>query len=655
MKKKFIVAFAAFALISSLSFGQESNFIEYQVTKGETISKIARNNKVSVSEILSLNPDYKTGIKEGDIIKIPSNKATQNTLVSTKATNEVVNNLSERKSYLVEPKETLFGISKKFNVSVENLYKWNPSLQTDGLKANTIIYLSPEIDAASNYKEIVVESKQTLYALAKGNNVSIEQLISINPELKDGLKVGQTIKIPTSSTTLSLKSTSSTYESKKEMAVSVPTTSTISNGKYMTVTVEPKQTVFSLSKEYAISPEDFLALNPEVRRGLIVGMQIKVPASEITNITSNNAVSNKANTLFSVSYTNFSTSLDKSTTKELALMLPFNVSRLGDNLEERMKVDGFLNMTMDFYLGARLAIDKALSMGLPLVSRVYDSNETKSSSDVKTILNEREFATTDAIIGPFFQSNVDEAIKALPNKDVILFSPLSNEKASPSNQLVQTMPNGDVLKKALLDYFIKSNSTITVIIDPKRISTKQFMQRYYPSIKVIETSAIKDIDKSLSPNKNDVFILDSSSIEAALLLTDKLKGKANSNTITVASFDKNDAFDYSEIKIETLIALNYTFPSVTRDSHSTSDINFIKEFKAQNNVLPNRFATRGYDVTLDIIFRLFQKDGFMATLNSKSTEIENKFSYTRTPEGTIRNTGVYILQYNNDLTVTVLE
>ena len=655
MKKKFIVAFAAFALISSLSFGQESNFIEYQVTKGETISKIARNNKVSVSEILSLNPDYKTGIKEGDIIKIPSNKATQNTLVSTKATNEVVNNLSERKSYLVEPKETLFGISKKFNVSVENLYKWNPSLQTDGLKANTIIYLSPEIDAASNYKEIVVESKQTLYALAKGNNVSIEQLISINPELKDGLKVGQTIKIPTSSTTLSLKSTSSTYESKKEMAVSVPTTSTISNGKYMTVTVEPKQTVFSLSKEYAISPEDFLALNPEVRRGLIVGMQIKVPASEITNITSNNAVSNKANTLFSVSYTNFSTSLDKSTTKELALMLPFNVSRLGDNLEERMKVDGFLNMTMDFYLGARLAIDKALSMGLPLVSRVYDSNETKSSSDVKTILNEREFATTDAIIGPFFQSNVDEAIKALPNKDVILFSPLSNEKASPSNQLVQTMPNGDVLKKALLDYFIKSNSTITVIIDPKRTSTKQFMQRYYPSIKVIETSAIKDIDKSLSPNKNDVFILDSSSIEAALLLTDKLKGKANSNTITVASFDKNDAFDYSEIKIETLIALNYTFPSVTRDSHSTSDINFIKEFKAQNNVLPNRFATRGYDVTLDIIFRLFQKDGFMATLNSKSTEIENKFSYTRTPEGTIRNTGVYILQYNNDLTVTVLE
>lgn len=642
MKKKFIVAFVAFILTSSLSFGQESNYIEYQVTKGETISKIARNNKVSVSEILSLNPDYKIGIKEGDIIKIPVNKVLKNNTIPVNTTSEVVSDLSERKSYLVGPKETLFGLSKKFNVSVENLYKWNPGLQSEGLKANAIIYLSPEIATTSTYKEIIVEPRQTLYALAKDNNLTIEQLVDVNPELKDGLRVGQTIKIPIANVS-STSSKNSVIDSKNEKEIGLASNNP---EKYNIIKVEPKQTIFSLSREHGISPEDFLALNPEVRKGLVIGMDIKVPVD---------INSNSSNTSFTTDYVNFNVSLDRSTSKQLALLLPFNVSRLGDNLEERMKMDGFLNMTMDFYLGAKLAIDKALKMGLPLITRVYDSNETKSSSDVKTILNEREFETTDVIIGPFFQSNVDAAVKALPNKDIILFSPLSNEKASPSSQLVQTMPYGDVLKKTLLDYFIQLNSTITVIVDPKRTSTKQFMQRYYPSIKVIETNTIKDIDKTLSTSKNNVFILDSSSIESALLLTDKLKDKANSNTITIASFDKNDAFDYSEIKIETLIALNYTFPSVTRDSHSTSDIDFIKEFKAQNNVLPNRFATRGYDVTLDIILRMFQKEGFMGTLNSKSTEIENKFSYSRNPEGTIRNTGVYILQYNDDLTVTVLE
>lgn len=663
MKKRFVIAFAAFILMNNISFAQESNFIEYRVTKGETISKIARDNQVSVSEILSLNPDSKTGIKEGDVIRIPGNKSTKNNaLKSETIVNNSTSNSSDRKSHLVEPKETLFGISKRFNVSVDNLYKWNPGLQTDGLKANTIIYLSPELtssskeassNVSSNYKEITIEARQTIYGLAKENGISVDQLINLNPELKDGLKVGQTIKIPAAGTASATKKPS--IEAKKEIVDTAVSANTSANGNYTIVKVEPKQTIFSLSKEYGISAEEFLNLNPEAKKGLIVGMEINVPANGAATKVVKTPAFEYVDTTPTGGYAEFNRSLDKSRTKELAFLLPFNISRLGDNLEDRMKTDGFLNMTMDFYLGAKLAVDKAVGMGLPLVVRTYDSNETKSSSDIKSILSERDFSTTDVIIGPFFQSNVDAAVKALPNKDILLFSPLSNEKASPSNQLIQTMPYGDVLKKALVDYFNKSNANITVIVDPKRTSTKQFMQRFYPSIKLVETSAIKDIDKTLVSGKNNVFILDSNSIESALLLTEKLKGKTTTNTITIASFDKTDAFDYSEIQIETLVALNYTFPSVTRDSHSNRDINFINEYKAQNNALPNRFSTRGYDVTLDVIMRMFQKDGFYGTLNSKSAEIENKFSYSKNPEGTIRNTGVYILQYNDDLTVKVLD
>ena len=69
---------------------------------------------------------------------------------------------------------------------------------------------------------------------------------------------------------------------------------------------------------------------------------------------------------------------------------------------------------------------------------------------------------------------------------------------------------------------------------------------------------------------------------------------------------------------------------------------------------PNRFATRGFDVTLDVIFRMFQKEGFIPTIGKKSQEIENRFSYSRNPEGTLRNSGVYLLQYDTDLNVKVL-
>ena len=675
MKKRIVIAIAAFIFTSGLAFAQEQNYTTYRVSKGETISKIAREHKISVSEILRLNPDAKTGIKEGDVIQVPANKTQAKSAVTSKptTTQTAPPTDSKRKTHLVQSKETVFGISRQYNVSVQDLYQWNPELERNGLKANSYLYISPAaasvatdqstqvnvllsatkadtpVDKAKiGYKEIEIEPKQTLYSLAVEYQTSVQKIMELNPELSEGLKSGQKIKVPTTG-----KGTVSTTTTPEVKPTTTGTTSKETE-QYSTITVAPKQTLFGLAKENNISIEDLIELNPELRKGLQVGMEVKVPNTGEVK-ASGSTTAPKWNIESSGSFVDLTQSLDRYTAKELVLLLPFNTSRVGDNASERMKTDGFLNMTMDFYLGAKLAIDKAVGMGLPLTVKVFDSNETKSSSDVKRILANENLAKTEVVIGPFFQSNVDDAVKALPNSDIVLVSPLSNEKANPSSQLVQTMPYGDVLKQSLLEYFIQKDSKITVIVDEKKASTKRFMQRHYPNIKLIETKDLKDIDKTLVAGKNNAFILDSNSIESALLLTDKLKNKTDKFDIQVASFDKSEVFDYGEIKIETLVALHYTYPSVTRDSETSLDTAFAREYKAQNNVVPNRFAIRGYDVTLDVILRMFQKDGFTGALGLKSTEIENKFVYSKNPEGTVRNRGVYILQYNDDLTVKVVE
>jgi len=675
MKKRIVIAIAAFIFTSGLAFAQEQNYTTYRVSKGETISKIAREHKISVSEILRLNPDAKTGIKEGDVIQVPANKTQAKSAVTSKptTTQTTLPTDSKRKTHLVQSKETVFGISRQYNVSVQDLYQWNPELERNGLKANSYLYISPAtasvatdqstqvnvllsatkadtpVDKAKiGYKEIEIEPKQTLYSLAVEYQTSVQKIMELNPELSEGLKSGQKIKVPTTG-----KGTVSTTTTPEVKPTTTGTTSKETE-QYSTITVAPKQTLFGLAKENNISIEDLIELNPELRKGLQVGMEVKVPNTREVK-ASGSTTAPKWNIESSGSFVDLTQSLDRYTAKELVLLLPFNASRVGDNASERMKTDGFLNMTMDFYLGAKLAIDKAIGMGLPLTVKVFDSNETKSSSDVKRILANENLAKTEVVIGPFFQSNVDDAVKALPNSDIVLVSPLSNEKANPSSQLVQTMPYGDVLKQSLLEYFIQKDSKITVIVDEKKASTKRFMQRHYPNIKLIETKDLKDIDKTLVAGKNNAFILDSNSIESALLLTDKLKNKTDKFDIQVASFDKSEVFDYGEIKIETLVALHYTYPSVTRDSETSLDTAFAREFKAQNNMVPNRFAIRGYDVTLDVILRMFQKDGFTGALGLKSTEIENKFVYSKNPEGTVRNRGVYILQYNDDLTVKVVE
>ncbi|MDM1408634.1 LysM peptidoglycan-binding domain-containing protein [Myroides sp. DF42-4-2] len=675
MKKKLVIAATAFIFTSGIAIAQEQNYTNYRVSKGETISKIARENKISVSEILRLNPEAKTGIKEGDFIRVPVSstqaKTATNTDTAVKNTQQVVD--SKRKTHVVQPKETVFGISRLYNVSVQDLYQWNAELERNGLKAGSQLYVSPSATTAATdqsanvtvmlpatkadtpldkakvgYKEIEIEPRQTLYSLAVEYQTSVQKIMELNPELSDGLKSGQRLKVPTTGKATASTTTTTTAETK-------PTTSETSTSvSYQTIVIEPKQTLFSIAKEYNLSVEELVEMNPELRKtGLQIGMELKV-GKELTS-TSTPVSTTKWDTEPSGTFVDLSASVNRSTAKELVLLLPFNTARLGDNLNERMKTDGFLNMTMDFYLGAKLAIDKAASMGLPLTVKVYDSNETKNSSDVQRLLRGEDFSQTEVIIGPFFQSNVDDAVKALPNSDIVLVSPLSNEKANPSSQLVQTMPYGDVLKQALLDHLINNNSKVTVIVDEKKASTKRFMQRYYPDIKVIDAKELKDIDKTLIAGKNNAFILDSNSIESALLLTDKLKNKTDKFDIQVASFEKSEVFDYSEIKIETLVALHYTFPSVTRDSETSLDTTFARAYKAQNNTMPNRFAIRGYDVTLDVILRMFQRDGFAGSIGMKSTEIENKFVYSKNPEGTVRNKGVYILQYNDDLTVKVVE
>ncbi|MGL4583070.1 MAG: LysM peptidoglycan-binding domain-containing protein [Flavobacterium sp.] len=682
MKKKLFIALTAFVFTSSV-LAQAGSFIQYRVNKGDTVSKVSRDYDIPVGEILKYNPDAKNGINENSFLLIPTKdfiakekNKNANPLLKEKESAKTSNTSTNKGLHTVQSKETLYSISKKYGVSVDNLYAWNPTLKATGLLANSEIIVSsnykkgasvdvtnydqgtpkkiPTTLAASSadtikdinniyYRTIDVEPQATLYSLAVVYNTSVQRLLELNPELKDGLKSGQSIKVPAYG-----------FQSKVKVVEVTPDASKTNDTKFVKLIIEPQQTLYSISRKYDIPIKELIKLNPDLQDGLKTGMEILVPStgkeiveeSTKTNITLPTATGG---------FVDLSDSIIRSERKELALLLPFNIDKIGEDADAKLGSDTFLNMTLDFYSGAKLAVEYAESLNLPLTVNVYDSNETKSSSGVKDVFKNKDFNDTDVIIGPFYQSNVDEAVKNLPNDKVILVSPLSNEKATPSNRLVQTMPYSDVLKKQLIDYFKSSGAKITVVVDDKKQSTKQFMQKHFSDVKVVSTSQISELDKTLVKDKKNVFILDSNSIASALLFTDKLKNRVKDYDIQIASFDKSDIFDYSEIKIQTLVDLKYTFPSVTRDaSESKSESLFATEYKNKYNVYPNRFATRGFDVTLDVILRMFQKEEFLQTSAKKSQEIENRFVYGRNPEGAVRNTGVYLLQYDSDLNVKVI-
>lgn len=190
------------------------------VAKGETAYSIARSYGVALADLYTLNPEIEKGMKLGSTLRIPDNNtAVSVTSVSSQPTSARQNASS---TYEVKPKETLYSISKQFDVAIEDLVNTNPELRTRALyegqkliipstnSTNRQAYVAPQqAQQASPFVQHVAQQKETVYGIARQYNTTPEALIDLNPDLRDGLKQGMTVLIP-KATIASAPSTNST-------------------------------------------------------------------------------------------------------------------------------------------------------------------------------------------------------------------------------------------------------------------------------------------------------------------------------------------------------------------------------------------------------------------------------------------------------------
>jgi peptidoglycan endopeptidase LytE len=189
----------------SCSIFSQEKYIKHTISKGENISVIAKKYGVKPKAILDANPDAPKILKLNSVLLIPN---TNKTIAAP--TNETVVNNNASGLHEVLAKETLWGISKKYNVSVDDLKKSNPLLETEGLKIGQQIVIPNNSIAVSEKPiddlkivtdvEVVVEvaPKETKYAIAKRYGITVAELEKQNPYIKGKLPVGYVLKIRTS-------------------------------------------------------------------------------------------------------------------------------------------------------------------------------------------------------------------------------------------------------------------------------------------------------------------------------------------------------------------------------------------------------------------------------------------------------------------------
>ncbi|TXK74993.1 LysM peptidoglycan-binding domain-containing protein [Mesonia sp. K4-1] len=634
--KKLVQVLLVCVGVFQLGFSQ--GYKTHKVKKGETIESIAQKYKISEASIFRLNPDAKNKKIASTVLVIPTEE-----IVPTSEEGSSIT----FKQYQVKSKETLYSIAKTNDVSVDEIKKYNSYLLKEELGKGDLIKIPifSEKKETINYNESLSESsfsnvihivlpKETKYGIAQKYGLSVEQLNELNPTVFE-LKAGQLL----------------TIVNKNKKAVSNHSQDD-SNNRFQEYEVQPKETYYSLTRRFQVSKDSLLAWNPQLaQEGLEAGMTIKLPKK-----------SNDLSVLNNSEKINLEELISNRDRKKIAVMLPFSLQKFNADIdkEDQLKNDKVLRISLDFYSGVEEAIAKAEKLGIYVDANVYDTQRNKSK--VSEIINTNDFSETQLVIGPLLTANLEEASRLLDNAGVPVLSPLTSGELNGKSNLIQTRPSDLMMEQALITYLdsLKQGKNILILTDKKHQFIKDKLAYTIPEARIItqkEEDYLQqsDLTSKLDKNKENWVVIEADDVALVTNSTSYLNALSKSYPIRLFTSNKTDTFE-DEVPNQYLTNLKFTYASISREYQKDPLSEFISTYKENYGVIPNKYAVRGYDITLDALLRLASSNDFYEALSIEGTSeyIENKFSYHKKMIGGFYNDAVYLMQYQENLELKVL-
>ncbi|MBO5183036.1 MAG: LysM peptidoglycan-binding domain-containing protein [Bacilli bacterium] len=164
---------------------EETN-ISYIVKKGDSLWSIANQYQTTVNDLKKYNNLTSDSLKIGQVIEIPSA-----TTIVTPSEDDIIN---EENVYTVQSGDTLWSISRKFGVSVQDIKAAN-NLIGDVLTIGRGLVIPTSNALNNNIIVYTVKRGDSLWALARAYNTTVNDIKQLNNLTSDVLSIGQELQI----------------------------------------------------------------------------------------------------------------------------------------------------------------------------------------------------------------------------------------------------------------------------------------------------------------------------------------------------------------------------------------------------------------------------------------------------------------------------
>ncbi|BDX36720.1 peptidase M23 [Tenuifilaceae bacterium CYCD] len=583
--------------------------------------------------------------------------------------------------HIVKSGETLYAISNAYDISQSEIATNNPDIYA-GIKVGQALKIpkkSDEVENDENYFYHIVKKKETLFGISRQYNVTVDDIIKLNPEVKDGLQQSQTIRIP---------------KFKIEAHSEKPAADTLT---FIIHEVQPKEGLFAISRKYGVDAKEIEFYNKELLAdGVKLGTSLRIPIKPKIDSTGtvvpkevvafDSEKDDKAVTPCSTDY------IYNGAAFNIALFLPFTQVEAGDydsNIEKAVEqqIDGkpkskdrskkdFSQVTqasLQFYEGFLLAVDSAKHAGVSINLSTFDTKRKKT--EVEGLLRKNLPGKTDLIVGSFLIDDLKPLSDFAVENGINLVSPLYNGATNlpPSDNIIKINQSfKKQLEIFIEDFKFQDTCKYIIVYDKENLyssSIKLFdsllnlkgkdnrkVVKIYHQTAIAKSADVQDsLMKVLDPNKQNVVIIPSEDEPFVSEFLGHLYGVKSFYNLRTTVYGPARWQKMKNIPSDYFYKLNlHVFTPFYIDYRRGEVKNFIADYRELYREEPTEYSYLGYDIGLYFITALKNYGvNFNDCLHNHSANLlQSGFLFDGLKQGSpFQNKKQFIVKYTSDYDV----